>query len=70
MVLFVGVFVILFACQKIVCLLKNLGALMFKIGKFWCCYQTGFGVEYKLARQSALEILYTVEINYGRGRQL
>ena len=26
MVLFVGVFVILFACQKIVCLLKNLGS--------------------------------------------
>ena len=46
------------------CLLKNLGALMFKIGKFWCCYQTIFGVEYKLGRQSVLEILYTVEINY------
>ena len=37
---------------------------MFKIGKFWCCYQTIFGVEYKLGRHSVLEILYTVEINY------
>ena len=68
MVLFVGVFVILFACKKIACLLKNLGggggAIMFKIGKFWCCYQTVFGVEYKLGRQSVLEIVYTVEIKY------
>ena len=37
---------------------------MFKIGKFWCCYQTIFLVEYKLGRQSVLEILYTVETNY------
>ena len=64
MVLFVSVFVILFACKKIVCLPKNLWAIMFKIGQFWCCYQTIFGVEYKLGQQSVLKVLCTVEIKY------
>ena len=37
---------------------------MFKMGKFWCCYQTILEVEYKNGRQSVLEILYMVEIMY------
>ena len=63
-VLFVGVFVILFDCKKLFAYWKIWGAIMFKIGKFWWCYQTVFGVEYKLGRQSVLEIVYIVEIKY------
>ena len=49
------------------CLLTEIlwGAIMFKMGNFWRCYQTFLEVEprkYKLGRQSVLEILYTVEI--------
>ena len=30
--------------------------MMFIMGKFWCCYQAILEVEYKLGRQSVLEI--------------
>ena len=66
MLLLVDVFVILVACKKIVCLLKNFwqGAYNVQNRQIWCCYQAVFGVECKLGQQSVLEIVYTIEIKY------
>ena len=62
MVLFVSVFVILFACKKIACSLKNLGGYNVQNRQILVLLSNRFGVEYKLGRQSVLEIVYTVEI--------
>ena len=64
MLLFVSVFVILFTCKKNCLLTEKFRGYTFKIGNFWCCYQTIFGVEYKLRQQSVLENVCTVEIKY------
>ena len=64
MLLLVSVFVMLFACKNCLLTEKFGGYNVQNIGKFWCCYQTVFGIEYKLGQQSVLEIVYTVEIKY------
>ena len=45
------------ACLEKICLLEKIFGLMFKVGKFWCCYQAVSDVEYKLGQQSVLDII-------------